>query len=131
MINHSSNPSEIIPKPIQFSAGPGSSRVRGAQPHLVPGKIGFRLISCERGLKKDEEIKFEYGPHSTETLFTEYGFCPLGKKGDWIGQIYGECDVNDLVEEMFPIKSETVKTTLQELGCWGSVHTLSFSDGMR
>lgn len=118
MINHSSNPLETIPKPIQFSAGPGGPS-RGHQPHLVPGKIGFRLISPERGLKKDEEIKFEYGPHSTETLFTEYGFCPVEKKGDWVGQVYGECDVNDLVQEMFPIKSEKVKNTLQELGCWG------------
>jgi hypothetical protein len=118
MINHSSKPESIIPKPIQFlSGGPGAPS-RGHQPHPVPGKIGFRLISPERGLVKDEEVKFEYGPHSTETLFTEYGFCPVEKKGDWVGEVYGECDVNDLVKEMFPIKSEKAKTALQELGCW-------------
>jgi hypothetical protein len=118
MINHSSRPESIIPKPIQFLSGGPGVPARGQQPHLVPGKIGFRLIAPERGLVQDEEVKFEYGPHSTETLFTEYGFCPVEKTGDWVGEVYGECDVNDLVTEMFPIKSEKVKTTLKELGCW-------------
>jgi hypothetical protein len=122
LINHSSNDEELIPKPIQYPSstpgGPGSAPARGQQPHLIPGKIGFRLIAPERGLKKDEEVKFEYGGHPTDTLFTEYGFCPLGRKGDWLAQVYGECDVNDLVEKMFPIKSDKIKIALQELGCW-------------
>lgn len=123
LINHSSKDTEKIPTPIQYPtnspSGPGSTPSRGQQPHLIPGKIGFRLIAPERGLSKDEEIKFEYGGHSSEMLFTEYGFCPEGKNGDWLGQVHGECDVNDLVEEMFPIRSEKVKTVLQELGCLG------------
>jgi hypothetical protein len=122
LINHSSNEEERIPTPIQFpsstSGGPGSTSSRGSQPHLIPGKVGFRLIAPERGLKEGEEVKFEYGAHSTETLFTEYGFCPEEKRGDWLSQVYGECDVNALVEEMFPIKSEKLRTILEELGCW-------------
>ena len=123
MLNHSSKPEEIIPKPIQFpsspSAPPGPSmHRRGVQPHLVPGKIGFRLIAPDRGLEKDEEVKFEYGAHSSETLFTEYGFVPEPRDGKWLDQPNGEVDVNDLVEKMFPIRSEKVKTALQEIGCW-------------
>jgi hypothetical protein len=125
MLNHSSKPEEIIPKPIQIPSSPnpttgpgaGPSR-RGATPHLVPGKIGFRLIAPDRGLKKDEQVRFEYGAHSTETLFTEYGFTPEAKYGDWLGQPNGEVDVNDMVEKMFPIKSDKIKSVLEEIGCW-------------
>lgn len=128
MLNHSSKPEEIIPKPIQIASspsapkpGPGTSR-RGAgaraQPHLIPGKIGFRLIAPERGLEKDEQVRFEYGAHSTETLFTEYGFTPERLEGKWLDQPNGEVDVNDLVDKMFPIKSEKIKMALEEIGCW-------------
>lgn len=125
MLNHSSKEEEIIPTPVQIPSSPnsttgpgaGPSR-RGAAPHLVPGKIGFRLISPERGLEKDEQIRFEYGAHSTETLFTEYGFTSEDKYGDWLGQPYGEVDVNDMVEQMFPIKSDKIKSVLEEIGCW-------------
>lgn len=132
MLNHSSKPEEIIPKPIQFASSPtapipgpwtsrrgaGAGAGVGAQPHLIPGKIGFRLIAPERGLEKDEQVRFEYGAHSTETLFTEYGFTPEQRDGKWLGQPNGEVDVNDLVEKMFPIKSEKIKTALEGIGCW-------------
>lgn len=129
MLNHSSKPDEIIPTPIQYPSsssagagpGPGSSRrggPGGAQPHLIPGKIGFRLIAPERGLEAGEQVRFTYGAHSSETLLTEYGFLPEEKRGDWVGQPNAELDVNDLVEEMFPIKSDKVKSALEGLGCW-------------
>lgn len=127
MLNHSSKPDEIIPRPIQIPSSPGASSStgpgastsrRGGTSHLVPGKIGFRLIAPERGLEKDEQVRFEYGAHSTETLFTEYGFTPEEKYGDWLSQPHGEVDVNDLVEQMFPIKSDKIRSVLEEIGCW-------------
>lgn len=122
MLNHSSKPEEIIPKPIQVPSSPsapnpGPSR-KGAQPHLIPGKIGFRLIAPDRGLEKDEQVKFEYGAHSTETLLTEYGFTPEGRGGNFLDQPNGEVDVNDLVEKMYSIKSDRIRTTLEAIGCW-------------
>lgn len=69
-------------------------------------------------MEKDEQVRFEYGAHSTETLFTEYGFTPEQRGGKFLDQPNGEVDVNDIVENMFPIKSDKVRIALEELGCW-------------
>jgi hypothetical protein len=35
------------------------------------------------GLRKGEEVVFAYGPHSDETLFSEYGFVPVDDPNPW------------------------------------------------
>lgn len=35
------------------------------------------------GLKKGEQIVFAYGPHSDQTLFSEYGFVPSEGQNPW------------------------------------------------
>lgn len=35
------------------------------------------------GLKKGDQVVFAYGPHSDETLFSEYGFVPLDEQNPW------------------------------------------------
>lgn len=83
LINHSSDPDLIIPSPIvtHIPAGPSSSsRSRTAGSHLVPGRVGFQLVAPERGLRKGEQVLFQYGAHSNGTLFAEYGFVELPTK---------------------------------------------------
>lgn len=175
MINHSSSPSQHIPRPIQIpssssatyhsyakallsrpapngvSHGPSSNGVppgrrhgmgvgpgagRAAAPHLVPGRIGFRLIAPDRGLRADEEVTFEYGSHANATLFSEYGFIesphvyatdspgrgnsPGALSMGWVGLPHGEVDVGWVVELLWSEHgSEEKREVLEAISCWG------------
>ncbi|GFZ45944.1 hypothetical protein JCM24511_03677 [Saitozyma sp. JCM 24511] len=175
MINHSSSPSQHIPRPIQIpssssatyhsyakallsrpapngvSHGPSSNGVppgrrhgmgvgpgagRAAALHLVPGRIGFRLIAPDRGLRADEEVTFEYGSHANATLFSEYGFIesphvyatdspgrgnsPGALSMGWVGLPHGEVDVGWVVDLLWSEHgSEEKLEVLEAISCWG------------
>nr|XP_018263476.1 uncharacterized protein I303_03345 [Kwoniella dejecticola CBS 10117]OBR85634.1 hypothetical protein I303_03345 [Kwoniella dejecticola CBS 10117] len=105
--------------------GTNSMGLRKADQHLLPNKIDFKLVCQEGGLRKDEEVFFEYGGHSSSTLFAEYGFCeiPTKSKNGWLSMKYGEVDltpyINELWEEQDEDDQEEKKAVLQDIGCWG------------
>lgn len=45
------------------------------------------------GLKKGDQVVFAYGPHSDETLFSEYGFVPVDDPNPW-NDIHMDAQVN-------------------------------------
>jgi hypothetical protein len=117
-----------------MGAGPGAGRA--AAPHLVPGRIGFRLIAPDRGLKEDEEVTFEYGSHPNATLFAEYGFIESphisatdspGRGGSpgawsmgWLGLPHGEVNVGWVVDLLWSEHgSEEKREVLEAISCWG------------
>jgi hypothetical protein len=119
-----------------MGVGPGVGGA--AAPHLVPGRIGFRLIAPDRGLKEDEEVTFEYGSHANTTLFAEYGFIesphtsatdsrgrghsPEALSVGWLGLPHGEVDVGWVVDLMWSERgSEEKREVLESISCWGWV----------
>ncbi|WWC89696.1 uncharacterized protein L201_004621 [Kwoniella dendrophila CBS 6074] len=81
--NNSISTSAINPATTSASNGVNNGfSLRKAEQHLLPNKIDFRLLCPEKGLDKDEEVYFEYGGHSSSTLFAEYGFCEIPKSDD-------------------------------------------------
>ncbi|WRT67493.1 uncharacterized protein IL334_004465 [Kwoniella shivajii] len=84
-----STDSVFLPSPPLTNASANGSRLgtangtgiglRKADQHLLPGKIDLRLVCPDRGLDEGEEVFFEYGGHSSEMLFAEYGFCEIPK----------------------------------------------------
>jgi ribosomal lysine N-methyltransferase 2 len=67
-------------------------------------------------LKKGDEVYLRYGPHSSTTLFTEYGFV---ERDPLHG---GQVDVSDILESLFHEKGplgDWMKTTLQAKNYWG------------
>ena len=123
LANHSSNPSIQIPRPLQFASSPTARiphadkrRRVGAAAHLVPGKIGFRLIAPERGMKEGDEVCFEYGGHGNAALWAEYGFVETGSRfaevdlGEYIRPLWDGVDGGGAKEEV-----------LRAIGCWGLV----------
>ncbi|WVN87868.1 uncharacterized protein L203_103065 [Cryptococcus depauperatus CBS 7841] len=158
MVNHSSDTSIASPRVRQLStpsSASASGNRRGHKPsasgdwsgngnkysrngvHLIPGRIDLRLIAPERGMNKGEEVVFEYGGHSSATLFAEYGFCEVPEgHGDekWLKLKYGELDVGWLVDELWketamsPEDEEDQaekKQVLEAIGCWRQniIHT--------
>ncbi|WWD16279.1 hypothetical protein CI109_100705 [Kwoniella shandongensis] len=96
--------------------------------HLIPGKIDLRLLPPEKeGIQAGQEILFEYGGHSSGTLFAEYGFCemPAEEEGEegWLGLKYGEMDLGWLVDELCDKQGkegkEEKEKVLEKIGCWG------------
>lgn len=79
----------------------------------MPGKVSFDLIAPKRGMKKGEEVLFEYGAHPSSILFAEYGFVEDG------GQ-HGELDVGGIVNKLWEecewkkVKEEV----LRSISCW-------------
>jgi hypothetical protein len=164
LINHSSDPEVIIPSPrletlpstqgkiprsnIKAPSGRGLGNGHGPNSHPIPGRTGFRLVAPERGLKKGEEIRFQYGAHSSGLLFAEYGFVELpperldqtslrrgalkteqergsspepGHGGyDWTSLAHSELDLSSFVKETGDRlgKSEEYEPVLKAIGCW-------------
>lgn len=110
MLNHTSTPSRQIPHPRQI---PSSRRPRAS---LIPGKIGFRLVAPDRGLKRGQEALFEYGKHSSAVLFAEYGFVEVKK--DWERGECGEVDIGDLVRLKWGMENKEKEEVLRALSCW-------------
>lgn len=80
---------------------------------MTPGKVGFSLVAPERGLAAGEEIMFEYGSHSNDVLFAEYGFVEKGRA-------YSGVDVDWIVEELWREAKcgKEKEEVLKAIGCW-------------
>lgn len=126
MINHSSIPHVICPKPEPLPSLSVSKRsARGAQRpggnvHLVPGKVDLVLFAPLRGLDEGEEVTFLYGPHSNAMLFAEYGFTEVDEVGDtWWPN--GDIDVTPWLDQVWEAHGGTPakRAALEEAGLWG------------
>jgi len=134
LVNHTSDRSLAVPRPQQITTPGAMPRRRcaaGPKWHLIPGRIGFQLVAPERGMKKGEEVLFEYGSHSSAALFTDYGFVEEPKGWEvrdavdpgWLASQHGDVDLGHIVHVLWESdqghdrKIEVLKT----LGCFGSV----------
>ncbi len=65
-------------------------------------------------MKEGDEILFEYGSHSNDVLFAEYGFVESDGR-------YGEVDVGWAVDELWrEVEGGKAKEeVLRVIGCWG------------
>ncbi|OCF71488.1 hypothetical protein I204_07546 [Kwoniella mangroviensis CBS 8886] len=100
---------------------------------LLPNKIDFQLSCPDRGLDANDEVLFEYGGHSSSTLFAEYGFCENlslvdGVNADeqtnsWLDMKYGEVDLTSYINELWDQQDqedkEEKRQVLEDIGCWG------------
>ncbi|WWC69104.1 uncharacterized protein I206_103040 [Kwoniella pini CBS 10737] len=112
--------------PLTTNNGNTTMGLRKADQHLLPNKIDFKLVCQDNGLKKDEEVFFEYGGHSSSTLFAEYGFCEIPvvpEEDGWLNMKYGEVDLTHYVSELWENQNEEdkeeKKQVLEDIGCWG------------
>lgn len=127
MLNHTSSPSLMIPRPQQIpsssittSTTEDTKSSRGSNiVQLIPGKIGYKLIASSNGFKQDEEVLFEYGSHPSDVLFTEYGFVEQPINKDWGSLRHGSLDLGWLVDELWKEKGDDErKVVLEDIGCW-------------
>lgn len=154
-INHSSDRRRCCPTPRQYTSSPSAERsargnsnpssklgtktqseipagLRGpSQAHLVPGRIGFRIVAGPEGIKSGDELFFQYGGHCNSTLFSEYGFVDAPSASDddenqvksgkrWLDNIHGEIDVGWAMEDMWDDTDQRAEKekTLRAIGCW-------------
>ena len=104
--NHSSLPESIIPRPRQvpfIKKGP-----------FIPGRTGFKLLSPDQGMVAGEQVLFQYGTHSNDLLFAEYGFIEEGG-------IHGSVEVEGLVRELWEKcdGQDEKEAVLKSVNCWG------------
>lgn len=126
MINHSSIPHVICPKPEPLPSLSVSKRsARGAQRpggnvHLIPGKVDLVLFAPLRGLDEGEEVTFLYGPHSNAVLFAEYGFTEVDEVGDtWWPN--ADIDVSPWLDQVWATQggNDVKRAALEAANMWG------------
>lgn len=66
------------------------------------------------GLKKGDEVVFAYGPHSDETLFSEYGFVPVDDPNPW-NDVHVDSQVNDAWSQRESLKIVDLKRQVLEI----------------
>nr|XP_019042616.1 hypothetical protein I302_09225 [Kwoniella bestiolae CBS 10118]OCF21546.1 hypothetical protein I302_09225 [Kwoniella bestiolae CBS 10118] len=130
MTTTTSNGTGPLPSPPLTSKTNGQSNGVGSIKQnavLLPNKIDFQLNCPDRGLEENEEVFFEYGGHSSSTLFAEYGFCEVpttdGVQDSWLDMKYGEVDLTSYIDELWKEQDqedrEEKKQVLEDIGCWG------------
>lgn len=66
------------------------------------------------GLKKGDEVVFAYGPHSDETLFSEYGFVPVDDPNPW-NDVHVDVQVNAAWSQSENLKIVDLKRQVLEI----------------
>ncbi|PWY97626.1 SET domain-containing protein [Testicularia cyperi] len=127
MANHTSD--LALECKAQYSSGSGLDLCAPPEANRPSG-------SSRRGLSKGDECLITYGPHSNETLLSEYGFAlptslsylaDHNQDGSWRGNRYAEVLVDEDIEAMLKeqgSQGERKIELLQDRGYWGdfSVH---------
>ncbi|KAI5451410.1 hypothetical protein NCC49_001716 [Naganishia albida] len=75
------------------------------------------------GLRKGDEVVFAYGPHSDETLFSEYGFVPVDDPNPW-NDVHVDVQVNVAWSQREGRKIVDLKNQALELNGYHNEYTL-------
>ncbi|CCL99118.1 uncharacterized protein FIBRA_01132 [Fibroporia radiculosa] len=112
--NHTDGQSQIIPR-TEITSTPSSIVPRRRDDYTF-----FSWTNTVIG--HDQELFLRYGGHANRTLFVQYGFvCPFPPNAIAEGDVRGEVDVQDLIEDIFATSAigSWIKTTLEDSGYWG------------
>ena len=107
-----SHPDNLTLCPLLDLANHTSASVHAVSKTPIP--TFFSPSTCT--LNKGDEVYLRYGPHSNNTLFTEYGFV------EKVSLHGGQADISDIIESLFREKGplgEWMKTTLEATDYWG------------
>ncbi|CAH7688160.1 hypothetical protein PPACK8108_LOCUS23081, partial [Phakopsora pachyrhizi] len=103
-----------------FSSHPRGLFKSPKSQQLISSSLKSSETSSSKGeicFKKDQEIRFSYGPHGNSTLLAEYGFVVLDETNPW-----DFIDITDSIEILFEKIGEDgniKREMLQNLNYWG------------